>query len=180
MKRLFSLFNVIGAALFALSLFALQAVQKVPPSPPAPQINLIERSPMQVKVYFTGPEVEKMVVETHTIQIAQKTPGAIAQAALNVWAAGPSVKGNIGALPKGTVSPKVYVRGTHYYVDLPASYTKLRYGTSGERMLLCTITRTMLDKQGEDVTFLVNGQNTDALGHLDLREPFTRTDCTDE
>ena len=80
----------------------------------------------------------------------------------------------------GTPSPKVYLRGQHYYVDLPEAYTKLRYGASGERMLLCTLTRTLIEQKGQDVTFLVAGQNVEALGRMDLTQPFTASDCADE
>ena len=52
-------------------------------------------------------------------------------------------------------------------------------GTSGERMLLCTVTRTLLELKGQDVTFLLGGKNVDTLGHLDLREAFTGQDCAD-
>lgn len=180
MRKLFSLFNVVALALLAAAYLALGAVQKPPPTPELPQLELVERTPMQVKVYFTDNKVETLKAETRTIQIIQKNPGAVAQASLEVWAGGPNDKALLGAVPAGTPVPKVYVRGQHYFVDLPAAYGKLRYGTSGERMLLCTITRTLLETRGQDVTFLLNSQNADTLGHLDLREPFTRQDCADQ
>lgn len=180
MRKLFSLFNVVALALLIAAVLALQTVQKPPPTPEPPRLELVERTPMQVKVYFTDPQVQALKAETRTIQVLQKNPGAIAQASLDVWAAGPSSAGDLAAVPKGTPAPKVYVRGQHYFVDLPAAYGNLRYGTSGERMLLCTITRTLLETRGQDVTFLLNSQNVDTLGHLDLREPFTRQDCADQ
>ena len=82
-------------------------------------------------------------------------------------------------VPAGTAAPRVYYRSAHYYVDFPEAYGKLRYGTSGERMLLCTVTRTLLELKGQDVTFLLGGKNVDTLGHLDLREAFTGQDCAD-
>ena len=135
---------------------------------------------LSVKVYFTDPQVQRVLPETRTIQVTQRNPAAVAQASLAVWAAGPAQSGHLGAVPRGTAAPKVYLRGTHYFVDLPAAYGNLRYGTSGERMLLCTITRTLLETRGQDVTFVLNGQPVETLGHMDLREPFTRQDCADQ
>ncbi|WP_412029471.1 GerMN domain-containing protein [Deinococcus yunweiensis] len=180
MKRVLSLFNVLCAALLAVAVLASQAVQRVPPTPEPPALQLAERSVLSVKVYFTDPQVQRVLPETRTIQVTQRNPAAVAQAALAVWAAGPAQAGHLGAVPRGTPAPKVYLRGTHYFVDLPTTYGNLRYGTSGERMLLCTITRTLLETRGQDVTFVLNGQPVETLGHMDLREPFTRQDCADQ
>lgn len=179
-RRLFSLFNVISAALLAAAVLALQAVQQPPAAPEVPRLQLAERTAMKVQVYFTDPQVRAMKAETRTVEVTQSNPRAVAQAALNVWAAGPSSDANLAVVPAGTAAPKVYLRGAHYYVDLPAAYAGLRYGPSGERMLLCTLTRTLLDTRGDDVTFVLDGQPVDTLGQIDLRNPFTRQDCADE
>ncbi|CAM4427222.1 GerMN domain-containing protein [Deinococcus marmoris] len=178
-RRLFSLFNVICAALLAAAVLGFQAVQKPPALPEAPKLQLAERTAMKVQVYFTDPQVRALKPETRTVQVTQSNPRAVAQAALNIWATGPSSAANLAVVPAGTAAPKVYLRGTHYYVDLPAAYANLRYGASGERMLLCTLTRTLLDTRGDDVTFILNGQPVDTLGQIDLRNPFTRQDCAD-
>ncbi|MDV6375198.1 GerMN domain-containing protein [Deinococcus sp. ZS9-10] len=180
MRRLFSLFNVICAALLVAAVLAYQTVQKPPTPPEAPRLQLAERATMKVQVYFTNPQVRAMKPETRTIQVTQSNPRAVAQATLNVWADGPNSSANLAVVPAGTVAPKVYLRGTHYYVDLPAAYANLRYGASGERMLLCTLTRTLLDKRGDDVTFVLDGQPVDTLGQINMRDPFMRQDCTDE
>lgn len=180
MRRLLSLFNVVSAGLLVVAVLAWQAVQRVPPTPDAPRLQLAERTAVPVKVYFTDPQVQRLAPESRTVQITQRNPAAVAQAALGVWAAGPTQAGHLGAVPRNTPAPKVYVRGQHYFVDLPVSYAQLRYGTSGERMLLCTITRTLLETRGQDVTFVLGGQAVDELGHIDLREPFTRQDCADQ
>ncbi len=179
-RRLFSLFNVISAALLVAAALAYQAVQQQPTPPEAPKLQLAERTAMKVQVYFTDPQVRAMKAETRTVQVTQSNPRAVAQAALNVWATGPSKEANLAVVPAGTAAPKVYIRGLHYYVDLPGAYANLRYGASGERMLLCTLTRTLLDTRGEDVTFVLDGQPVDTLGQINLREPFTRQDCADE
>ncbi|WP_332888952.1 GerMN domain-containing protein [Deinococcus arcticus] len=180
LRKLFSLFNVVAAALFVCSVLAVQAVQRTPPTPTPPKPDLEERQALKVKVYFTDPQVQRLKPETRTIQVVQTNPRAVAQAAVNVWAQGPFDKGLLGLVPAGGAAPKVYLRGQHFFVDLPEAYARLRYGTSGERMLLCTLTRTLLDARGQDVTFLLGGQTVETLGHMDLREPYTRGDCADE
>ena len=179
MRRLFSLFNVVSAALLAAASFAYQEVQRPPETPRAPALELAERRGVQVKVYFTDAQVQTLKPESRTVQVVQENPSAVSQAALNVWAQGPTASGSLPVVPKGTPAPRVYLRGAHYYVNLPDAYLRLKYGTSGERMLLCTLTRTLLEARGQDVTFLVGGQNVDTLGRLDLREPYTRQDCAD-
>ncbi|EYB68361.1 hypothetical protein DEIPH_ctg025orf0244 [Deinococcus phoenicis] len=179
MRRLFSLFNVVTAALLAAAAYAYQEVQRPPATPTPPKLELEERHDVKVKVYFTDTQVQSLKPETRTVQVTEENPTTLGQAALNVWASGPSASGALRLVPEGTAAPKLWIRGQHYYVNLPAAYQKLRYGTSGERMLLCTLTRTLLDTRGQDVTFLVEGQNVDTLGHLDVREPYTRQDCAD-
>lgn len=179
-RKLFSLFNVVAAGLLVTSVLALQAVQRTPPTPEPPKLELTERQTLKVKVFFTDPQVQTLKPETRTVQVSRTNTRSVAQAAADVWARGPYDKALLGVVPTGTPAPKVYLRGQHYYVDLPDAYTKLRYGPSGERMLLCTLTRTLLEQKGQDVTFLVNGQGVDALGRMDLTEPFTAGDCADQ
>ncbi|WP_034383335.1 GerMN domain-containing protein [Deinococcus sp. YIM 77859] len=180
MKRLFSLFNVVSLALLAAAAYAYQEVRRPPETPAPPRLELQEKREVQVRVYYTDPQVQTLKPETRTVQVTNESSGTLAQAALNTWAAGPNTSGVLPVVPKGSEPPKVWLRGVHYYVNLPETYRELRYGTSGERMLLCSLTRTLLEKSGQDVTFLVGGQNADTLGHLDLREPYTRQDCADQ
>ena len=180
MKRLFSLFNVVSLALLGAAAYAYTEVQRPPATPEAPKLQLQERQSKPVKVYFSDAQVQTMKPETRSVQVTQDTPSATAQAALRAWANGPQTQGSLPVVPKGSPAPNVWLRGTHVYVDLPESYQRLRYGTSGERMLLCTLTRTLLEVRGQDVTFLVGGKNVETLWHLDLREPYRAQDCTDQ
>ena len=60
-------------------------------------------------------------------------------------------------------------------------YKAYNYGVSGERMLLCSLTRTLLEQRGKDVMFLLAGKNVGTLlGHADLHAPYAREDCSDE
>ncbi|SMB92253.1 GerMN domain-containing protein [Deinococcus hopiensis] len=180
MKRLFSLFNVVSAALFAAAAYAYGEVQRPAVTPKPPKLTLEEKRDVKVKVYFTGLQVQTLKPETRTVQVTEETPTSVAQAAVNTWAAGPQTAGLLPAVPKGTPAPKVWLRGQHAYINLPEGYRNLRYGTSGERMLLCTLVRTLLEARGQDVTFLLGGKNTDVLVRMDLGEPYTRQDCTDQ
>jgi hypothetical protein len=179
-KRLFSLFNVVSAALLAAAAYAYGEVQRPPELPTAPRLELQQKRPVEVRVYFSDAQVQTFKPETRTVQVSQENPAALAQAALNVWADGPQAAGSLPVVPRGSEAPRVWLRGTHYYVNLPADFLKLRYGTSGERMLLCTLTRTLLGGGGQDVTFLVDGKNVETLWNLDLRGPYRAQDCADQ
>ena len=102
MRRLFSLFNVVSAALLAAAAYAYQEVQRPPETPRAPALELAERRDVQVRVYFTDARVQTMKPEARTVQVVQENPGSVAQAALNVWAQGPKTSGSLPVVPKGT------------------------------------------------------------------------------
>lgn len=181
LRRLLSLFNVLALLALLASAYAYRLAQRPPEAPKAPPLELVERHGVPLKVYYSDGAVQTMKPVTRTAQVTEENPTTLAQAALNVWAQGPGTAdgGVLPVVPGGTPAPRVYVRGAHHYVDLLPEYTKLNYGSSGERMLLCTITRTLLERGAKDVTFLVGGQMADTLRLLDLRRPFTGADCTD-
>lgn len=182
LRKLFSLFNVLALLVLLAAAFALNFVQRPAALPELPKLELTEVHPVKMKVYYTDKQVQSIKGIDRTVDVAEETTSALAQAATNAWARGPGGDGNdvLAVVPAGTPAPRVYVRGVHYYVDLPAAYSKLNYGTSGERVLLCSLTRTLLEKRGQDVTFLLEGKNIETLGHLDLRDAFTRQDCMDQ
>lgn len=182
LKKLFSLFNVMALLLLVAAAYAYQVVQKPQATPQPPKLEMAALHPVKVTVYYSDPQVQNMKAVARTVQVNEEDVGTMAQAVANAWAQGPNgaATGVLPVVPAGTPAPRVYVRGLHYYVDLPTAYTKLNYGTSGERMLLCTLTRTLLEKRGQDVTFLVDGASKESLGHLDLNDAFTRQDCQDQ
>ncbi|WP_167757906.1 GerMN domain-containing protein [Deinococcus fonticola] len=182
LRRLFSLFNVLALLVLLAAAYTYQLVQRPVALPALPKLQLTEVHPVKLKVYYTDKQVQTLKPLERTVNVAEETPTALAQAATDAWARGPGGLGDdiLPVLPAGTPAPRIYVRGVHYYADLPAAYGKLNYGTSGERVLLCSLTRTLLDKRGDDVTFLLDGKNIDTLGHLDLRDAFTRQDCMDQ
>lgn len=180
-RRLFSLFNVLALLLLLAATFVLHVVQRPPALPELPKLELTAVHPVKLKVYYTDSQVQSVKGIDRTVNVAEETAGALAQAATNAWAQGPGDADDVlPVVPAGTPAPRIYVRGVHYYVDLPPAYGKLNYGTSGERVLLCSLTRTLLEKRGQDVTFMLDGKNIETLGHLDLRDAFTRNDCLDQ
>ena len=179
LRRMLSLFNVLSLLALGAAAYAYQVVQRPAPLPTLPRLELLERHGVKLKVYYSDRQVKTMKAVTRTAQVVEENPTSLAQAALNVWAQGPQQGEALAVVPAGTDPPRVYVRGKHYYVDLLPAYGKLNYGSSGERMLLCTMTRTLLERGGDDVTFLLSGKAVDTLGHIDLRRAFTRADCAD-
>ncbi|MFC6617113.1 GerMN domain-containing protein [Deinococcus radiophilus] len=82
-------------------------------------------------------------------------------------------------VPADVPAPNVWLRSDNYFVSLPEAYRSLGYSVSAEHLMLCSITLTLLENDGLDVTFLVEGKNVSTIGHMDLRQPLTRQDCLD-
>lgn len=179
LKRFFSLFNVISLLVLAVSAYAYQVMQKPPAVPKLPPLKLSENSAVELKIYYPDNMLDRMRPIRRRLKVTSKDRSRLAQAAINAWAKGPGMKGSgaLEVLPSKAQIPQVYLRGQHFIVNLPSNYTKLNYGSSAERMLICTLTRTLLDISGKDVYFLLGGKSVDALRHIDLREPFTAQDC---
>lgn len=183
MRPLFSVFNVLSLALLGLSSLAYRVVQQPPPTPKAPRLELASQQKVRVTLYFSDSKVQGYVKQSREVQVSENNPLDLAQAAVKGWTAGPSTpnQGAVAAVPKGSAAPGVWLRGEHFVVDLPANYTRFNYGVSGERMLLCSLARTLLEQRGKDVMFLIGGRNADTLlGHADLRAPYAREDCAND
>lgn len=176
MRPLFSPFNMICLLLLALSYLAYREVRRTPPPPKVPELQRKTQN-VSAKLYFSTPNMDGYRTEQRQLAVAQNLPSQLAQAALAAWVKGPSA-GGLAVVPPDSEVPKVWLRGDHFLVDLPASYTRLNYGTTGEQMVLCTITQTLLSQRGTDVKFLLAGKDTTTLlGHLDLQSPYTRAEC---
>lgn len=178
LQRFLSLFNVLSLLLMIGAYILLQQVQRPPPIPELPQLELAKKHKIKMKIYYSDSEVQNPKLVERDVDVTEEDAVSLAQAALKAWAAGPpATDGIMPVVPVGTAAPQVFLRAPHFFVNLPAEYANLKYGTSGERMLICSITRTLLEQRGETVTFLVSGKNVDTLNHLDLRKAFTRKDC---
>ncbi|ADV67484.1 GerMN domain-containing protein [Deinococcus maricopensis] len=180
MRPLLSPFNVISALLLVSAAFVDHVVSQPPAAPKPPKLQLGSVEQVRARLYFTDDQVQAMRPEVRTVSATSNAPDAVARAALKAWVAGPTSGDALPVVPKGSDVPNVWVRGEHYFVNLPAAYARLNYGSDGERMIVCTLTRTLLESRGRDVTFLLNGRNVETLlGHVDLRSPFLRDDCED-
>ncbi len=178
MKRLFTPINILGLLLLLSSLYLREWVSKPAPAPSPPELQLELMQPLNLTLYFSNTQVDDFVTEDRSVQVEGKSPGKIAQATLSAWARGPLKGKGLRAVPQGSAVPDVWVRGPHYYVNLPTSYTQFNFGVSGERMVICSLTRSLLEKTGKDVLFLVGAQSSPTLlGHMDLRRPYTKADC---
>ena len=179
--KLFSFFNVLAAALVVAMLGVLGWVNRPPAAPKAPAYVLSERSPVEVQVYYLSAGGEKLVSEKRNVPVVQgdQNPQGVAEAALNVWNQGPTAPELKAAVPGDLPVPRVWLRGDNYFVSLPGEYRKLDYSVSGEYLMLCSITRTLLENRGLDVTFLVDNKDVTTIGHMDLRQPLSRQDCKD-
>ena len=178
MRRLVTPINILGLLLIVLALFARNWVSAPLPTPVAPVLQLEAVQPQKVTLYFSNKQVDGFVTETRTLEVEGKAPGKLAQAQLAAWLRGPLKGQGLRVVPQGSAAPDVWVRGPHFYVNLPASYAQFNYGLSGERMIVCSLTRTLLESTGQDVLFLVGGQSAPTLlGHLDLTRPYAKTDC---
>ncbi|MFC4453349.1 GerMN domain-containing protein [Deinococcus sonorensis] len=181
MRPLFSIFNVLSLALLGLAALALRMVQAPPATPDPPKLQAANQKQVKATLYFSDSQVQGFVKQVREVLVPQTTPVSVAQATLNAWAAGPQGGGAVAVVPKGSKVPQVWLRGEHFVVNLPQNYTQLNYGSSGERMLICSLTRTLLEQRGKDVMFLVGGQNASTLlGHADLSSPYAREDCAEE
>jgi spore germination protein GerM len=166
-----------------LSALLYRVVQQPPVAPRAPLLAVAQKQKARVTLYFSDSKVQGYVKQSREVQVSENDPVELAQAAVRGWASGPGASsgGAVAVIPKGSVVPQVWLRGEHFVVNLPASFSGLNYGVSGERMLICSLTRTLLEQRGKDVMFLMDGKNTDTLlGHADLHAPYAREDCSDE
>jgi Sporulation and spore germination len=182
-RPLFSVFNVVALILLGLSALLYRVVQQPPVAPKAPQLAVAQKQTARVTLYFSDSKVLGYVKQSREVQVSENDPVELAQAAVRGWASGPGASsgGAVAVVPKGSEVPQVWLRGEHFVVNLPASFSALNYGVSGERMLICSLTRTLLEQRGKDVMFLMDGKNADTLlGHADLHAPYAREDCSNE
>lgn len=179
LRALLSPFNVIAALLALLTYGASLWAQRPPATPAPPEVRQSLRD-VNAELFFASPDMEGYFKQSRRLQVHDNLPQQLAQASLQAWVEGPQDAAGRGlaVVPAGSEVPQVWVRAAHYLVNLPKSYSSLNYGASGERMLLCSLTQTLLAVRGQDVQFLVDGQAASTLlGHMDLRSPYTRADC---
>ncbi|GEM_PF-160591 len=176
MRKYLSIANVIGAAILILGLVTYIAVRN-PRSlsvvnSPGRQVQDVGPHEVKLRLYFAKPDGKAFLVEKR--QVLLNEGESVYQRALDELVKGPKSSGE-PIVPAGAKTPTVYVSGDTAYVDLPAEYLKLGYGTTGETILIYGIANTILD-QGplEEVWFTVAGKPAATLGHLSLEQPIRR------
>jgi len=180
LRAFLSPFNLIAALLLALAYGAYILV-----SQPAalPDIQGLDdggkRQNLTVQLFYSNSQLSKFVVERRTLSLRQTERINLPQTVLDSLLEGPRTQG-LPLLGKKGDNPTVFLRSGYFFVDLPSNWRALGYGGSGETVLLCAITRTLLglgDYKG--VSFTVGGQASETLmGHVDLTEPFTLETCS--
>lgn len=175
-RRILSLWNLLGAVVLALGLWAFWAsgnttVGSVVNLPTEEQ--KAKPGPKVLRLYFADAGGERFIIETRTVEIgADEEPHNRALAEL---LKGPRVQGANPVVSPGLPVPAVFLRDNLAYVDLPAPYGRLGLGTAGEAMLIYGMAYTLLDfPDVQGVRFLLDGKAVDSLGHLSLLEPIHR------
>ncbi|WP_034334574.1 GerMN domain-containing protein [Deinococcus misasensis] len=156
-------------------------VVTLPPKVPEYELNTGPATVSKnVRLYFNDAALEKYRTEERTIELAVDNETTFARTALKALMDGPKAEGSVSTLPKTGEVPDVFTREGHYYVNLPAAWKNQTFGSTSELLLVCTITRTLLDLNPNnlDVAFMVDGKTVESLaGHVDLRNAFNRESC---
>lgn len=180
MNKVLTPVNIICLLLLAAAAI-FQYVVTLPPKVPEYELNngpaTVTRS---ARLYFNDPALEKYRTEERKLELAVDNETNLANMAIKALMTGPRAEGSVSTLPKTEDTPTVFTREGHYYVNLPASWQKQNFGSTAELLLVCTITRTLLDLNPHnlDVVFMVDGKTVESLaGHVDLRNAFDRESC---
>jgi hypothetical protein len=180
LRAFLSPFNLIAALLLGLAYGAFTLVNQ----PAAlPDIQGLDdggkRQNLTVELFFSNTQLSKYVVERRTLSLREAERLNLPQTVVEALLEGPRTQGLRLLGKKGDI-PTVFVRSGYFFVDLPSSWKTLNYSGSGELVLLCSLTRTLMGLgEYKGVNFTVGGQATESLmGHVDLTAPFTGDTCS--
>lgn len=174
MMRFLSFTNFMGLLVVAVGIWMLFATQS---SQGTRQVNLPTNiqpgGTLTLKLHFAKDNGSGMVVEARSIQTQDGED--LYNRALTELVKGPQAPGEAAIVPAGAAAPTVFLRDTTAYVDLPAAYAQLDYGTVAETNLIYGMATTLLEfKEVGAVKFLLGGKDVESLGHLSLVDPFKR------
>ncbi len=177
MKRFVTLWNLLGLAVLALGLTVYLYTDRRQGGAVLNLPETLEEAStpraLQLRLYFGKPDGTGFVVERRQVQLE---PGENPyERALAELVRGPA-QGGTPLVPPGMPPPTVFVAGDTAYVDLPAAYGRLGYGSAGEVLLLFGMANTLLefDEIGA-VKFLLAGREVPTLGHVSLVDPIRKT-----
>ncbi|MER3553544.1 MAG: hypothetical protein C4331_04130 [Meiothermus sp.] len=174
MIRLLSFTNLVGLAVLIVGIWALSLSQS---GQDTRQLNLpgdIEPGGTKtLKLHFASDSGLGFKVEARPVQTEEGED--LLNRAMAELVKGPQAPGAAALVPAGTPAPTVFLRDNTAYVDLPAAYGKLDYGTVAETQLIYGIATTLLEfKEVSAVKFMLDGKDVESLGHLSLVDPFKR------
>lgn len=179
-RQMLTPFNIISAAVFVLVFLAYVAVNQPFEVPTIVRPDDGSRNQnITVKLYFSNTTAQGFRIENRTLTIRKSDMGNLGQVAINTLFQGPKESGSLALVQQKLVAPMVMANSGHYFVDFPLTWRTLNYGASGENLLLCAVSNTLLGLNGaKDVTFLIDGQpNQSLMGHVDLSAPFDKDSC---
>ncbi|GAB5601779.1 GerMN domain-containing protein [Thermus sp. FJN-A] len=162
MRRVLTLWNLLGLFLFLLGALAFWQGQghQAAGALPLPSGEPAAPNQLALTLYRPNPP-QGFLKEVRNLELA---PGETAEAkALDVWAEA------LGApVPKA-----LFRQGKRLVVDLPGDFVQGLDATQ-EVYRLYSLAYTLLATfpEGEEVLFLVEGQPSPGLAHLDLRQPI--------
>lgn len=177
--NIFSFFNVCSAIVLA-AMSLLYAVVTRPAAPPE-ILGLNsggQKLTVRAHLYFSNTELTDFSIEERSILVKSEDQPRIPQIVLEEFLRKPS-QGTLSLVPSNMPVPTLFVRSKHFFLDIPKEWRKLSLGFGGELILLCGMTRTLLDLGDyRDVMFTVGGQPaTTLLGHVNLMEPLDAQSC---
>lgn len=174
MIRLISFTNLLGLAVLIAGIWGFQHVQNAQGTR---QLNLpaeLEAGGNKtLRLHFASDSGNGFKVEARAVQTGDGED--LLNRAVVELVKGPQVTGAAALVPAGTPAPTVFLRENTAYVDLPAAYAGLDYGSLAETRLIYGITTTLLEfKEVSGVKFMLGGKDIESLGHLSLVDPFKR------
>ena len=179
MKPLLSPFNVISLLILSLGYGTFWLVTRPQPLPDISGLNDGgKRVSVKVQLFYSDSQTTGFKPEDRQLEVREVEKGNLPQLTLDALLEGSRNQG-LALVPRNAEHPTVFPKAGHLFVDLPKSWTKLGYSSSGEMVLLCGITRTLLSLSGyKDVTFMVGGKAADTLlGSADLTSVYDTQSC---
>jgi hypothetical protein len=186
MRRFFGYFvtpwNII-ALLLAVGVLLLRDWQ-LRPTPLAIDPALLQgdqdgKGQITLRLYFGALDGRNYSVESRSVPVNGDTLEYRALGAVRAWIAGPQAAQSLRLVPQDAGTPTVYVRKDTVYVDIPQEWQTYELGLSGETLLYCGLSSTLLELQGAgSVQYLLNGKPVATIGgNLETLAPYTKDTC---
>jgi hypothetical protein len=135
-----------------------------------------EEKEVSVSLYFVSEENSELVKEDRMVKYFDEKE--IPTIIINELIRGSEIEGNISPIPEGSKVNKVELIGKIAYVDLNELFrSNQNLGTDDELLLLYSIVNSLTElEEIEKVQFQIEGKTTDVFVHVDIDEPFERSE----